>query len=281
MNPAPPSPSVSPPPLPFQIAGGSVVGREHRRLGKNNQDAYGWRVMEGAIAAVVCDGCGSTPHSEVGANLGVRLLLQGLGQRYQRGEDPTTPAFWQGLRRDLLDHLQTLAQTLDDAWQRVIRDYFLFTIAGAYITPQTTVLFALGDSLTVLNSHCFPAHSYPHNSPPYLAYGLLSTPFSEAELQIQLLQTLPTDQVQSLLLGTDGVSDLIRAELAQFPGQDNVIGSLGQFWQDDRYFKNPDQVRRQLSLINRELTTAHWETQQLTKTTGLLPDDTTLIVLRR
>ena len=45
--------------IPFQLAAGSIRGREHLRLERNNQDAYATLRNEQYAIAVVCDGCGS------------------------------------------------------------------------------------------------------------------------------------------------------------------------------------------------------------------------------
>jgi len=52
----------------FEVAAGSVIGRDHLRpLGwKNNQDGYAIRSSADSIVAVVTDGCGSETKSEVG-----------------------------------------------------------------------------------------------------------------------------------------------------------------------------------------------------------------------
>ena len=59
---------------PFEWAAGSVAGRDHRRVGRNSQDAVRVVGDDGALVAVVTDGCGSAPHSEVGAHLLAQLL---------------------------------------------------------------------------------------------------------------------------------------------------------------------------------------------------------------
>ena len=266
--------------LPFQLAGGSVLGLDHRRGGKNNQDAYGWRCQSGAIVAVVCDGCGSMPHSEVGAKLGVNLVLKSLLQSYDRYATIDDPQLWQDLHRALLDHLQILAQCLGENWQHRLREYFLFTLVGALITPDRTVIFALGDGVAIVNNHPLVFPPFPNNAPPYLAYGLLSTSFTPDQLALQRLHSLATADLHSLLLGSDGVAELQQMALSSLPGQRQRVGDVAQFWQDDRYFRNPDQVRRTLTLMNRETTTVS-EAQGVIKYPGLLRDDTTLITLRR
>ncbi|RKH40422.1 hypothetical protein D7X12_20835, partial [Corallococcus sicarius] len=72
--------------LPFDVAVGSVQGREHARTGRNNQDAVCVREGEHGLVALVADGCGSQPCSELGAQLGVRRLAQAAQARLARGE---------------------------------------------------------------------------------------------------------------------------------------------------------------------------------------------------
>ncbi|MDF1503681.1 protein phosphatase 2C domain-containing protein, partial [Roseisolibacter sp. H3M3-2] len=59
---------------PFAWAAGSVAGSDHRRAGRNCQDAVRVLGDADALVAVVADGCGGAPHSEVGAHLLAQLL---------------------------------------------------------------------------------------------------------------------------------------------------------------------------------------------------------------
>ena len=119
---------------------------------------------------------------------------------------------------------------------------------------------------------------FPNNAPPYLAYSLCGYPEWG---HLQMHYQLPTQEVESILIGTDGVSDLIESQGSYLPGKPEKVGAITQFWQEDRYFKNLDMIRRRLSLINREVTKPDWQSQRLVKEVGLLPDDTTLIAIRR
>ena len=71
----------------FQVAGGSVTGRAHAVLGRGNQDAFAWVDDDGVLVAVVCDGCSSGRHSEVGAHLGARLVATAVGRGVAAGAD--------------------------------------------------------------------------------------------------------------------------------------------------------------------------------------------------
>src|SRR5947209_6012612 len=118
----------------FEIATGSVTGRDHYHARQNRQD--GWWVGRtrlhpsftgsgpsdllssgpsvaasdhSALAAIVCDGCGDpgSPCSEVGASLGARLLAHRLCELAAAGL-PAEEAL-ERARLDLLAHLGALA----------------------------------------------------------------------------------------------------------------------------------------------------------------------------
>jgi hypothetical protein len=241
---------------PFEIAGGSVAGRAHVAAGRNNQDAFCWASTADGVVAVVCDGCSSGPHSEVGAQLGARLLVQAatrlLGSNLDAGD------LLQQVGQDVLARLRLLAREMStdaSTFARTVTDHFLFTIVGVLITTGGATTFSLGDGLVVLNGERTELGPFPNNEPPYLGYALLpSAPDRGASAQVPFTihRSIPTSDVQSLLLGTDGAVELET-----------------QFWSDERFFNNPDMVRRRLTVLSRGARG------------GLLSDDTTLVVIRR
>lgn len=283
----------------FELAVGSIQGREHLRLAKNNQDAYHTLSNEQYTIAVVCDGCSSGQHSEVGAQIGARLLVDRLAQALSKQlttENQTIPqAILEQVRQDLLSQIESLIEAMGGNWLQTLKDYFLFTIVGVVITASDLLVFSLGDGAIFINGRELELGSWTNNAPPYLAYGLsCGVPHQDYLFQVHSLP--PFEEVESILIGTDGVGYLIKAAKQKLPGKQELVGSIEQFWQQDRYFTNPDQVRRRLSLINREVTKFDSQIQQLDgrhkplgfpqgtrphKQVGLLADDTTLVVLRR
>ncbi|MDJ0897902.1 MAG: protein phosphatase 2C domain-containing protein [Xenococcus sp. MO_188.B8] len=268
--------------IPFELAVGSVRGREHLRLERNNQDAYAILRNEQYTVAVVCDGCGSGQYSEVGAQIGARLtiesLTRALSSQSSKGNPISSDRLLEQVRQDLLRQIDNLAQAMGGNWLQTLKDYFLFTIVGVVITSTDILVFSLGDGVIIINGKEIDLGSFPGNAPPYLAYEL-SAIAPNHRLRSHSLP--PLEQVESILIGTDGVRELINVAQQQLPGKQELVGSISQFWQEDRYFTNPDQIRRRLSLINREVTKFDRQTQKLQKTLGLLPDDTSLVVLRR
>ena len=121
------------PGLPFEVAWGSVIGCDHQRVGKNNQDAAWVSQSDRLLVAVVCDGCGSVAHSEVGASLGARWVAQAIVDRLAQMIDPidpadlNQPAFWSAVTASVLAALDRLVRSLGGDPVATVRDYGLFT----------------------------------------------------------------------------------------------------------------------------------------------------------
>lgn len=264
----------------FQVAGGSVRGTLHRAAERNNQDGFAWQVRDEAIVAVVTDGCGSHPHSEAGALLGAPLVVRAALSTVQEeglGEDATL--FLHSLRDRLFAELLHLSRALGEDAETVY-DRLLFTVVGAVLTPDRTLVFACGDGYWNVNGegHLEEAEG---NEPPYPAYGVLHRPEPRPRFNLELGLDRPTEEVQSLLLATDGIRHWLGAEDRPVPGTDEPIGPLSQFWTDPSYHENPDGVRRRLARVNQEQMRVDWETRRVHRSRGPLSDDTTLVVLRR
>src|SRR6218665_1291667 len=260
--------------LPFESAAATVLGREHARAGRNNQDAFRTRASAHGLAAVVADGCGSGAHSELGARLGAHRAVEASLSLLADGLSPDSPGFLPRLEEDLLRFLGGLATQLG---RETVGEALLFTLVGAICTPEHVLVSSAGDGLWARNGDVYRLGPFPGNAPPYLAYGLLHP----GAVSLKTLAVRPTAEVDSLLLGTDGVADLMGLAEARIPERDEPVGPLSQFWSEDRYFANPDALRRRLSLFNREAVRADFPARRLVRAPGLLGDDTTLVVLRR
>ena len=267
---------------PFEIAGGSVTGHAHVAAGRNNQDAFCWASGADGLVAVVCDGCGSGPRSEVGAQIGARLLVRAAARLI--GSSLEAADLLGQVRQDVLATLRLLAREMSvDAFvsssptsaasfSRTVADHFLFTIVGVLIAAGVATTFSLGDGLVVINGERTQLGPFPNNEPPYLGYALLpGAPDRGASdhPSFQVHRSMAASEVQSLVLGTDGAFELEAIAGRPIQGRDEVVGPLSQFWSDNRFFKNPDMVRRRLTVLNRG------------PRGGLLSDDTTLVVVRQ
>lgn len=262
----------------FEMAGGSILGRDHRLVGKNNQDALCCIHARGYTVAVVCDGCGSGHHSEVGAQIGARLVANLLLREVRHQSVESTLSHFETLletaRRAALKRLRLLTKEMGAPLSWTVNNYLLFTVVGALLTPHSALFFSLGDGFIVVNGEVLQLGPFPDNAPPYLSYGLVETHLAPELLRFHVQRLLPIAELNSFLIGSDGVGDLIEVEHKKIPGKNEVVGTLSKFWEEDRFFNNPDMVRRRLAGINRDFL------QGENRENGLLPDDTTLIIGR-
>ncbi len=186
----------------FEFAAGSVVGRDHLRAARNGHDAFHIETTDEALVAVVCDGCGSAPDSEIGAKVGAPIIARALAVCHSD---------WKAATREIDARLKAaIAAT-------VRPEAFLFTIIAAVVTAEETTILARGDGSFLINGAPTTLGPFPGNAPPYFFY----------EPRLDVIETLPTGRIGNIVLGTDGMP-------------------AGESWIADRYFTNPDAIRRAL-----------------------------------
>lgn len=277
----------------FEVAAGSMIGRDHlgkarTLLGKNNQDAFSVSAHPDRIVAIVCDGCGSGEHSEVGAQIVCKLVSERINFYFQKyGEEEfctKVGLILERVRQDILAHILMLANNMGSSLSVVVNEYWLCTIVGLVITHNDTLIFSLGDGVYGFNYEFRNMGPFPGNQPPYLAYGLVETSLrltSPASLQFVENAFIPTNRVDCLMIGTDGVNDLRNIQGRTIPGTDKVISAFEELFSRDILFSNPDGLRRYLSMLNAEVAVLDRQQCSISRDFGLLPDDTTLILVRR
>ncbi|OGZ96376.1 MAG: hypothetical protein A2847_01010 [Candidatus Sungbacteria bacterium RIFCSPHIGHO2_01_FULL_50_25] len=274
----------------FEVAAGSIIGREHLRpFGwKNNQDSFAIESVSYALALVVTDGCGSEAKSETGAHIGARLVAHAMihaaasalsTRDYPWAEET---AFRTEVREIVLREIKRIASAMGEDLRQMIFDHFLFTVNAVLVTRWMTMMMSIGDGVAYLNGAALALGQFESNAPPYLGYTALKPEgdFDPANA-FKVNAFIPTAEVRSILIGTDGVDYLIAAEHETLPGKSDFVGPISQFWEEDRYFANPDMVRRRLALIQNEHLAVDWRERAIHRAPGKLPDDTTLVAIRR
>ncbi len=286
----------------FEIAKGTVIGREHRRLARNNQDASFVTEEDGIIIATVCDGCsialgkdgeGYAPASEVGSNLIARLFnklaLENLAHFSIRrkvwcNDEALIFDYLESLRIICLEEIMGIASKLGKTPYDALNDFFLATIVSVIITPEIAFVCMLGDGVAYVNGDRIEVQQYPDNKPPYIIFGALNSATSklgEQYVRFNLLKVLPISEIKSVFIASDGADYIIRNSEKNYPGKQEKIGDISQFWENPKFFTNPDLVRRKLALMNSDHSKIDWELRTVRHETGFLEDDTTLIAIRK
>lgn len=288
----------------FEIASGSVLGRDHVGPGKNNQDAV-WverelgcasvdgRPLADQVVAVVCDGCGSGDHSEVGAKIGARLVTANLVQkiREKKFKAPSEGAsfgdgakllgsineFLRRVQDDVLAQIRVLALGMGGSLTATVQDYFLFTVVGAVVTQELAFVFGCGDGVAIMNGLDLKIGLKDgSNAPPYLGYHLVG----QGRDNLAVKGVLPLSEFRTLVIASDGLMDLFADQHAKLPGKTEKVGFVSRLWEDDRFFSNKDGLRRFLALANKTSESFDWKAQTVKREHGLLKDDTSVVVIR-
>jgi hypothetical protein len=246
----------------LHVCGGSVRGREHRRLGRNNQDALAIARGADRIVAIVADGCSSGTHSEVGARLGARHLASLLAT--VELAPATLDQVAERCCGELTRFLGLLLAGLggpEPAQQANLHDLLLFGFLAAVVTSEHYLVFGVGDGLISRDGQLTQIDPGPDNAPPYLAYRLVAD-LEATWPRPRVYCAGDTAALQTLLIGTDGAAALIRERRAG----DQIVG-LAALECDRRLTHNPSLLAKRLRLIGEQ--------------PGLLLDDTTIALVQR
>ena len=239
----------------FQVTAGSVMGSHHRALFRNNQDAYRISQTPDAIIAILADGCGSGRYSEVGARLAPGFIAKRLNDPGLNFLDKNYVALKVAVN-DLQNTISDIVAGQVDEPTRCVNDMFLFTLLGAIITPELTYIFAFGDGAYMLNGELTILDQ--DNTPNYIGYGCIKP----QAIKANHYRTIPTAEVRSLILGCDGVLDIVNQQdtLIRVGTKEELIGGLSQFLTLDDVA-----LGKRLNVLSKQ---------------GVLTDDTTLIVIK-
>lgn len=249
----------------WNITGGSIPGSDHTMPGKpswkNNQDAYFIFSDEVVTIGIVADGCGSSLHSEVGSQLGVRIFGELLRSTSRRAivQKKETIDSWQKMTMQLLGQLSVVASQMGESFSNIVGEHFLFSLVGFIILPKNTYIFHCGDGVYAVDNRVSKLGPFKGNAPPYLSYSLLGDVRTELAVT-----TLPTDSLSIIAVGTDGVE-----YIQDFENKLHLWGTT------DVVFSNPDVLRRKLAMLNLE------KIQEGLLVAGPLKDDTTLVIARK
>jgi hypothetical protein len=244
-----PQPELTPISSRYLVTSGTCLGREHARLGKNNQDGIGIFADPEVIAAVVTDGCSEGAASEVGAKLAAHWLAS-WAPLYARATGFVASRFVPALVRGLVRHLEPFVRgmsSLPGIDPLVVREHFLFTFLMALVRRDRTTVFGLGDGLFSVDGKTTILDPGPDNAPAYAAYRLVGIGGAEDPV---LHLDVETATYESLVLGTDGAAKLCLDGLVT----------------DDRLLDNPSLLHKRLAARG---------------TRERLYDDTTVVLIRR
>jgi hypothetical protein len=291
--------------LAFESASGSMAGRRHTGegssfVGASNQDHVVVRQTPDSIVAVVADGCGSgggtdvsDSHNETAAHVCTWITVSTI-LRLLSDTDSGAPAWWERIDAELVRRLAVTAEAMfgpeelhtPEERLLLIENNLLCTLVGALVTSRLTHIFAYGDGVYRLNGKLVELQPLQFNEPAYLAYRLLSPEMfpHQAQCRLQVVESVPTEMLRTLLLGTDGVREIVAQEASPIPGTQEAVGPLSQLFCRDAFFQSPVALTLWLRRLNREVIRLQSPASgkpALLHQPGLVKDDVALALIRR
>jgi hypothetical protein len=279
----------------FEVTAGTIPGRRHvgsgnLLIGKNNQDAHGIIVNEDVMVLSVFDGCSNGAHTEVGAKIASKIVPSVISRAYDEGRlslagGAALCQSWLDIKRSVVTRLESITLQMASAsdvraWDHVVLDYMLFTIFGAIVTRSYSIVFSIGDGIYSLNGESRQIGPFAGNAPPYIGYALLSDP-NDLQSDFVIHEVLRTQDLQSLIIGTDGMVELESKAGTRLPGKNRALCSVSDL-SDDRFFAADQSLTCWLRQVNSEVVKLeNGEEPRINREHGLLSDDTTMVVARR
>ena len=181
----------------------------------NNHDAV-WpiQVGEDVVGGVICDGCGSMPHSEIGAKLGAKAIADIIAEECEKNG----PIDWEIVTKRAVEQIRkaaTLHKSNSESLNDVIKNCFLFTVVIAVVRANKIIIAACGDGMYMHDDDIWDLDIPIENAPPYLAYKLISSKYDEYSdwLSICEMESISIEDVKkSVIIGSDGLSALASAK---------------------------------------------------------------------
>lgn len=227
----------------WNINSAMIIGRDHEFSKKNRQDFCIIKNKDHRIVGVVCDGCGESKYSEVGAALFGNVLLNELLEVPLQNEEALKYCIDTKLRSFLEIMELTLGTFTAQEEIDLIADYFL-----------TTFIFCIIDDLNIWIGHCGDGviitdnkiESIDHSGKPhYFAYNLIPKEALNREpsgLEGIKIQCIPIEVINRIVIATDGLQPLVDKQRTeelfgnsgrQLQRKFNVIQQIDKLFYDD------------------------------------------------
>jgi hypothetical protein len=160
-------------------------------------------------------------------------------------------------------------------------DYFFFTILAFVMNKDRLMVMAAGDGIYYINGQRYEIGPFPGNCPPYFAYRLLED-FDKHDHRIKIVEDMPSSQVDSLLVASDGLSYYEQVATGDYlMACGKPVAPVEALYSDKSILGNTDGIQRILRLTQRLAERKDPETGLAKRFGRYLEDDTTIIAMKR
>jgi hypothetical protein len=232
----------------MKIGYGSIQGFTHRQLEYNNQDFVLVSENDEYNIGLIADGCGSGSNSEVGAQLGLKFLLRKIDEQINSD--------WKAnLKENIQKYSNQIAKLHSTNLREFTKNFLLYTIIGFVEENSKITIFSFGDGVIIIDDQIKVINQ--NNRPKYINNELIGNEGGQFAFEEVLLDE------QTILIGSDGVEDLIEAINK---GLVEEYRDIQGFIRDEKNFSDPIHIPKFLKKYSRN---------------GILRDDCTLIIVKK
>lgn len=194
-----------------------IIGNEHVFAKTNSQDFCGFVEHDKKIIGVICDGCSSGKHSEVGASLIGIQLLKLLDKIDFTGDMNVYRISIQIQIESFIYHFMNLMfeELVDKVY--FVNDYLLTTFIFCVIDKENTLIGHAGDGIMAIsqNGELNVENVNHNNSPHYIAYNLvpeelLTSTKVKSDFEIKRYST---SDIDSIIIASDGLEPLVEKNM--------------------------------------------------------------------
>jgi serine/threonine protein phosphatase PrpC len=227
----------------WTVNSATIIGRDHELTKKNRQDFLTTYVSHNTIIGVVCDGCGESQYSEVGASLIGTFVVnyfklytrQSLSIDFKQSLESCFSDFLFSLQRCLL--LYANQQVLDQI--SFLKEFMLSTCLFCVILEDKMIVGHCGDGVVINNDEI--KNIDQKGKPEYIAYKNIPKEVLEtnpSELKFFEIEVLDLNKVNKIVIGTDGIVPIIeKSMVSQLYGtQKRQLQRKFNLWQQEKLF---------------------------------------------
>jgi serine/threonine protein phosphatase PrpC len=209
------------------IVTATAPGSTHTNPGQpgkiNNQDAIAQIINSDSYVIVLCDGCGSQPHSGTGADIGAHLIAHAINNNLTKCSK-LDQLDWDVITEEIKKSLRIAVGFFDGdgsttTFEKMVVERFLFTAMVVVIKHDIALVTSFGDGIVIVDEEAIELEPPILNSPPYIGYLLLNKSAYHSEelkshLAFSVIDIINLSEIEkSLIVGTDGLRELIDDDL--------------------------------------------------------------------
>lgn len=221
-----------------------IIGNEHVFAKTNRQDFCGFINEEDKISGVICDGCSSGSHSEVGASLLGMYILK-LLNRLEISDDLNVYRI--NIQVQLESFIYSLMNlmfnsTIDKVY--FVNEYLLTTFTFCVITDDKLIIGHAGDGIIAIKQNgLLSIENVNHdNKPHYLAYNLVPEEVLDSvKVKSDIdISSYKTSEIDSVIIASDGIEPLIEKNLITelYGNKGRKLQRKFNIWQNSKMFSD-------------------------------------------